>query len=381
MAEPQEATTVAAAESRPGAALLNSPSRFKLAAFGFNVSGGCSMTSAEGTVEVDWPESVRIAQLAERVGFEAVIPVARWKGYGGDTNFNDRCFEPLAWAAGLASLTSRIQVFSTVHVPTLHPVRAAKETATIDHISGGRFGLNIVAGNNDSEIGMFESHLLDKAERYAVADEWITLVKRLWNEDTFDFKGEYYVAPGAHSEPKPRQRPGPVLMSAGASPTGSDFAARNADVHFTTLNDVSGIEGIRAHVAELKANSRARYGREVKVMTGLHVACRDTEQEARDYFNYYVHEKGDWAGLHSLIKVLIPGSDGQPPTEEIGINFVAGYGAIPLVGTPEQVVDQIVELADAGLDGATMSWVDYAYGLEQYERDLLPLLQEAGIRA
>ena len=366
------------AESRPAATLLHGPNPFKMAAFGFNVSGGCSMTSVEGTIAVDWPESLRIAQLAERAGLDAVIPVARWKGYGGETNFNDRCFETLTWAAGLAAATSRIQVFATVHVPTVHPVRAAKEAATIDHISGGRLGLNIVAGNNDSEISMFGSRLLEHSDRYAVAQEWVDLVKRLWTEDTFDFEGKYYTAPGAHSEPKPIQRPGPVLMSAGASPTGSDFAARNADLHFIILN---GLDGTKDRIAALKDNARTKYGREIKVMTGVQIVCRDTEQEARDYFDYYVHEKGDWAGLRNMMEVFIPGSKGADfRSQQMAINFVAGYGGLPLVGTPEQVVSGLIELAEAGVDGVTMSWVDYPHGVEQYESDLLPSLRQAGLR-
>jgi alkanesulfonate monooxygenase SsuD/methylene tetrahydromethanopterin reductase-like flavin-dependent oxidoreductase (luciferase family) len=366
-------------EGRPAAALLHSPNAFKLAVFGFNVSGGCSMTSAEGTVAVEWPESVRIAQLAEHAGFDAVIPVARWKGYGGDTNFNDRSFETLTWAAGIAAVTSRIQVFATVHVPTVHPVRAAKEAATIDHISGGRLGLNIVAGNNDSEISMFGSQLLSHVDRYAVAQEWVMLVKRLWSEDTFDFDGKFYTAPGAHSEPKPVQRPGPLLMSAGASPTGSDFAARNADLHFIILGEPKDAED---RVASLKDHARKTYDREIKVITGVHIVCRDNEQDARDYFNYYVHEKGDWTGLRNMMEIFIPNSQGADfRNEQIGINFVAGYGGMPLVGTPERIVASLAELATAGVDGVTVSWVDYAQGLEQYERDLLPLMRQAGIRA
>jgi dimethylsulfone monooxygenase len=365
-------------EDRPAATLLHGGNPFKLAVFGFNVSGGCSMTSAEGTVSVSWPESVRIAKLAETAGFDALIPVARWKGYGGDTNFNDRCFETMTWAAGLAAVTERIQVFATVHVPTVHPVRAAKEAATIDHISGGRFGLNIVAGNNDGEIGMFGSQLLEHSDRYAAAQEWVTLTKRLWAEDTFDFAGDYYVSPGAHSEPKPLQRPGPVLMSAGASATGSDFAARNADLHFIILGD---LDGAKDRVAALKDNARERYRRNIRVMTGVHIVCRDTEREARDYFDYYVHQKGDWSGLKNLVEILIPGSKGADfRSQQLGINFVAGYGGLPLVGTPEQIVERLAELAAAGLDGVTMSWVQYPEGIEQYERDLLPLLRDAGLR-
>jgi len=141
------------------------PHRLKLALFGLNVSGGCSMTSVGGTLQISWQESVQIAQLAERCGLDAIIPVARWKGMGGETNFNHRSFEPFTWAAGLAAVTERIGLFATCHVPTVHPVRLAKEFATVDHISGGRFGLNIVAGWNEREIGMFGAPIAEHDTR------------------------------------------------------------------------------------------------------------------------------------------------------------------------------------------------------------------------
>ena len=115
--------------------LLNSPHKLKLAVFGLNVSGGCSITDSPEVLQVTWDESVRVAQLAEHVGIEAIIPVARWKGMGGSVNFNHRNFETFTWAAGLSAVTSKISVFATFHVPTVHPIRAAKEVATIDHIS------------------------------------------------------------------------------------------------------------------------------------------------------------------------------------------------------------------------------------------------------
>merc|ERR1711965_219420 len=98
---------------------------------------------------------------------------------GGKVNFNHRNFETFTWAAGLAAKTEKIGVFATFHVPTVHPVRAAKEVATIDHISGGRFGLNIVAGWNEREIAMFGVPQKDHDIRYDVADDWISLCKEL----------------------------------------------------------------------------------------------------------------------------------------------------------------------------------------------------------
>ena len=75
------------------------------------------------------------------MGFEMLVPIARWRGFGGTTDFNGICFETYTWAAGLAAATERIMVFSTSHVPTVHPIVAAKQCVTVDHISNGRFGL------------------------------------------------------------------------------------------------------------------------------------------------------------------------------------------------------------------------------------------------
>jgi alkanesulfonate monooxygenase SsuD/methylene tetrahydromethanopterin reductase-like flavin-dependent oxidoreductase (luciferase family) len=358
--------------------LLNNENDFKLAVFGTNVSHGCTMTTAEGTIAVDWNETTRIAQLADQAGLDGLVPVARWRGFAGLTNFNDRSFETLTWAAGLSAVTERIQILATVHIPTIHPVRAAKEVATIDHISGGRFGLNVVAGWNEGEIRMFGTTQRDHDERYEVAEEWLTLATRLWSEDTFDFEGEYFSTPGAHSEPKPIQSPYPVIMSAGASPRGMDFAARNADLNFIQAPD---IEGHADKVKVVREAARERYGREISVMGMGAVICADTEKEAREYFDYYVHEKGDWPGVSNLLQ----GVDGNVQsmdfqTRQVAINMIGGYSAQPLLGTPEQVVDGILRMRATGLNGITLSWVNYAEGIEQYREKLLPLLVQAGLR-
>jgi alkanesulfonate monooxygenase SsuD/methylene tetrahydromethanopterin reductase-like flavin-dependent oxidoreductase (luciferase family) len=370
--------TVTATQGREAAALLNEENRFKLAVFGANVSGGCSVTSAAGTIAVTWPESRHIAQLADRAGLDAMIPVARWRGFGGATNFNDRCFETFTWAAGVAAVTERIQVFATMQVPTLHPVRAAKEAATIDHISGGRFGLNLVAGWNEAEIRMFGLDQRPHDERYGVSDEWATVIKRAWAEQQFDFDGRYFQLPGVHSEPKPLQRPGPLIMSAGQSPAGSAFAARHADLQFIFLHDLARTGEL---VAGLKARALADYGRRLKVMSLAYVVCRDTEQEARDYYDYYVHEMGDWAAARNLVAGANQNMQSADTADPAVLEaLVAGYGALPLVGTADQIVTRMGELAAAGLDGLTLSWVDYAAGISQYESELLPRLRAQGLR-
>ena len=107
---------------------------------------------------------------------------------------------------------------------------AAKQGAAIDHITNGRFVLNVGTGWNMPEIEMFGVDLLDHETRYERAAEWLTIIRRLWTEDEeFDFEGRFYNIKKGYLAPKPIQRPHPVIMNAGGSDTGRAFAARHAE--------------------------------------------------------------------------------------------------------------------------------------------------------
>lgn len=364
---------------RGSAPLLNDENAFKLAVFGTNVSHGCSMTTVDGTIKVDWAESRRIALAADAAGIDALVPVARWKGAGGLTNFNDRSFETFTWAAAVAAVTDRIQPMATIHVPTAHPIRVAKEAATVDHISGGRFALNIVAGWNGPEFDMFGIESLPHDERYAVASEWAEVVHRLWAEDTFDFDGKYFHGTAMHSSPRPVQAPGPLIMSAGASPAGQAFAASVAEINFIQGVDLEAHRRMAAHVRE---TARAHHGREISVMGMGYVVCAETEKEAWRIRDHYVKDKGDWECAAAMTNTAATSQvqiaeDARAMVE----SMIAGYTALPLVGTPEQIVDGMLAMSRAGLDGCTLSWVNYEEGIAQYAEQLHPLLVEAGLRA
>lgn len=361
--------------------ISTSDNKLKLGLFGLNVSNGCAMTDMPESLKAEWPESVAMARRAEAAGFEAIIPVARWRGMGGDVNFNHQNFETFTWAAGLAAATETISIFATFHVPTAHPVRAAKEVATIDHIADGRFGLNMVAGWNETEIGMFGVEQLEHDERYDYATDWLRACQALWTTPgDFDYEGAYFNIPNAYSEPKPLQAGGPVLMSAGNSPRGQRFAAEFCDLNFVVAPT---IEAAGAIATEVKRLARDEFDRDIQVFGQGYIVCRDTEAEAVAYRDHYVEEKGDWDGVRNLLDVLIPNSESAlgDEWEAMAGNLIAGYGAIPLVGTAEQVVDGMQQFSDAGLDGITVSWVDYPSGLEQYDEVLRPLLIEAGLRS
>src|SRR5207237_4189263 len=129
----------------------------------------------------------------DAMGFELALPVARWRGFGGTTDFNGESFETYTWAAGLAQATKSIMVAATSHVPTVHPIVAAKQAATIDHISNGRFALNLVMGWYEPEFLMFGAPVMEHDTLYDYATEWLEIMSRLWGaEEDFDYEGRFF---------------------------------------------------------------------------------------------------------------------------------------------------------------------------------------------
>ena len=167
--------------------------RLKLGTFQTNLDSGCVMSDLDGRLDITWPNTVALAKLSEEMEFEALVPVARWQGWGGKTNPQGPGFECYTWAAGIAASTAKPGVFSTSHITINHPIVAAKQSAVIDHISGGRFTLNIVTGWVQPEIEMFGQPMLTHEDRYACAEEWIAIIRRLWTEDDpFDHDGRFF---------------------------------------------------------------------------------------------------------------------------------------------------------------------------------------------
>jgi len=360
---------------------LFSDNRIKIGTFGTNVSGGCAISTADGTFETTWPNTVRTAEIADRAGLEALVPVARWKGFGGETNFNGTSFETYAWAAGLAGATGHSAVFSTSHVPTVHPIVAAKQAATIDHISGGRFALNVVTGWFAPEFDMFGTTMLEHDTRYEYAQEWLDVAKLLWTrEDEFDFEGRFFHIKKGFAQPKPVQQPFPPIMNAGGSPAGQRWSARNSDMAFVTIVHQD-YEGARRQAGNLRDMARNDYNRDLQVWANTYMVCAPTEKEARDYLHHYVVEKGDDVAADNLM-AEIGGSATIPEEfrEAFRFHIKAGYAGYPLVGTPEQVIDEMTKLADAGINGLVISWPRYEHDLQYFVDNVLPLMEQAGLR-
>jgi dimethylsulfone monooxygenase len=354
--------------------------KLKLGTFCTNLSGGCAITTMPGTLEITWPNTVRLAQLADEMEFEAIVPVGRWKGFGGATNFNGAGFECFSWAAGIGAVTKYPAVFATSHVPMYHPALAAKQAAVIDHISNGRHAINIVGGWNQGELDMFGAHMQDHAGRYAMAAEWIEIMIGLWTcEEDFTYEGKYYQVKKGALAPKPIQRPYPAIMNAGGSEQGRHFSAKYSDIAFIQF-DTHDLDFARSKVEAYRRLAREEYGRDIGIWSFGYVVQRETEKEAKEFLHHYVHEKGDWVAAENLMQLLGIGSLAVADFKKLQAHFMAGWGAFPLVGTKEQIVEGLTNLSKVGIDGALLSWPLYEEGMMTFRKETLPLLGQVGLR-
>jgi alkanesulfonate monooxygenase SsuD/methylene tetrahydromethanopterin reductase-like flavin-dependent oxidoreductase (luciferase family) len=361
---------------------LFNDNKLKLGLFGVNVSNGCAITTAEDRHTVTWPTNLAIAQTADKYGYEALVPVARWRGFGGESNFNGTNFETYTWAAGLGQATKDICVLTTSHVPTIHPIVAAKQATTVDHITNGRFALNIVCGWFTPELEMFGVPQMEHDTRYDHAAEWVEVMKLLWSRDEdFDYEGKFIKVNKGFAMPKPVQKPFPALMNAGGSEKGRHFAAKHCDIAFVVLTSHNLEEG-RAQIDAFRRLAREEYGREIQIWGNGYVVHGDTQQEADAELNRYVMEKGDEQAVERLMQVVGLQSHVFPThvLDWFRFHLKAGWGGYPLVGTPDRIVSELSKLSDIGFDGILLSWVDYLAGLERWNKEVMPLLEQAGLR-
>lgn len=373
------------------------PNPLQLGFFGWNIRGGMAVSKA---VLSDperlqdfwvWENSRKLIKLAEDVGFDYQVPFARWIGQEGATNHNGASLDFLASAAATAPITERLGLFSTAHITfKFHPLHIAKFGATIDHISNGRWGLNVVTGYSPRENAAFGMKTpIDHDVAYEMADEFVCLMKYLWSEpERFDFEGKHYQAYGAFLAPKPTRRPRPILMNAGNSPVGLDFAARNCDWFFTNPKTM---EEFPTKVKEVRAKAES-YGRKLKVATMCWCLIEATDEIAREKYNW-VEDEVDFDGTRRFLESMQgktdeeieQGWEGGDPfvglTRENFIRMALGFRAPQLIGSPETVAASMKNLYDCGIESILICFFDPQKGLHLFQDEVIPILKRMGLRA
>ena len=349
--------------------------------FGANCSSGRAVTLVPERWSGSWPDNRKLALLADAAGIDFLLPIGRWKGYGGDTDYQGTTLETITWATALLAATKRITVFGTVHAPIFNPVVAAKEMVTADHVGEGRFGLNIVVGWNEGEFDMFGVAQRAHEDRYAYAQEWLDVIKLIWSDrEDFDFDGNYLHMKGIKGKPKPYGGARPLIMNAGASPTGEAFAVKNCDAFFLQASRTS-LEETAARVRRARQAARAQ-GRDIGCYTVGVVTCRPTKKEAEEYFHHCIVEHADWAAVDGILALKNISPQTVPMAEYLAqrAGYAQGMGGLPIVGDPDHVAAQLADLCKAGLTGIAISLVNYLDELPYFVAEVCGRLERIGLR-
>jgi FMNH2-dependent dimethyl sulfone monooxygenase len=348
-------------------------------------SGGWSPSSLPRSTTWEFDYNAALTQRAEELGFDLVFGLAQWigkGGTGGSIRFRELSIDPFITVTALATITKRIILISTVHIlyGPWHPLYLAKFGATIDHISGGRWGLNVVTGFVPSEARMFGNEQVQHDLRYEMAAEFTQIMTALWSStENLTVEGRYWRIIDAFVTPKPRFAR-PLLVNATGSAAGIAYAARHSDLVFITSPGGGKIESALAalpeHNAEIKSKA-AEVGRKVKTIINPMIICRSTEGEARNYYNAIV-AAADREAIDGFLGRRAAG-DAHGWKTDVG-DYRAVGGNMQIVGSPIQVVDRFLQLKEAGCDGVQLTFFDFASDLEFFGRHVLPLMKEAGLR-
>lgn len=363
--------------SQPKTSMFNR-NKLKFGIFSPNCSSGMAVTKVPERWDASWENNLKLAQMADEAGIEFLLPIARWKGYGGESNFQGSTLETITWACGLLAQTKNITVFGTVHAPLVHPVFAAKQMVTTSHVSRGRFGLNIVCGWNQDEFEMFGLEQREHDTRYEYGQEWWDVVQKIWTEKApFHYDGRFIKLRDVIGEPKPYGWR-PVVMNAGSSGAGRSFGARNCDFLFTVLID---LEKGAKDVESIKA-AAAGFRRPIDVFTTSYVVVRPTKKEAIEYHDYYTREMGDIPAAEYLMKLQGLHAQSFPPEafKLFRERFVGGHGVYPLIGSPDDVAAELAKISQAGFIGTTITFVNYVKEFPFFRDEVLPRLERMGLR-
>lgn len=347
--------------------------------------GGWSASTAPRTTTWTFEYNRALVQKAESLGFDLVFGLAQWVGkggYGGALHYREQSLDPFITTAALAGCTERIMLISTIHVlyGPWHPLHLAKFGATLDHISHGRWGINVVTGHAPKEPLMFGQAMIPHDLRYAMADEFVSDMKQLWaRDDNWSHTGENWSLADAFVTPKPLFGR-PVLVNATGSPAGFDYAGTHSDLAFITspagADLEPALEVLPAHTAAIKAAARA-HGRELRTVINPMIVCRPTEAEARRY-HAQITGAADEAAIDGFV-AKEEAADSQAWKGHRREHRALG-GNVHLVGSPEQIVQQLAALHAAGCDGVQLTFFDFAPDLDYFGEAVLPLLRAAGLR-
>jgi pyrimidine oxygenase len=349
--------------------------------------GGWIRSTTAPPVPATYAYNRQVAILAEQLGLDFLLAMAKWRGFGGASNHWDTTLESMTVITALAEVTTRVRLIPTVHTLAFNVALVAKMLATLDHIAHGRAGLNVVSGwfrDELGQMGLWPEHI-SHAERYAVAGEWVQALKRLWQEDRVTFHGRYIHLEDCVSNPKPLQKPHPPIICAGNSDTGLRFTVEEAQAAF--INAPTHAEA--AATSRRAKRIAAQLGKSIKTYAMVMIIPGQTNAEAllrmEDYnagVNMVALQAGVASHLHELQQAQAHG-EAVIPTLQRRIDratvpdpYIPGY---PYVGSAVSIAQQLQEvIIDGDFDGFVLTFPDFIADLQFFGQRVLPLMADAG---
>jgi len=330
-------------------------------------NGGWIVSRATPLLDGGWTQNRDAALLAEAEGFDFVMAMGKWRGFGGATSHWGTSLEAVTMMAGIAAVTSRVKIWATLHTILHNPAVAAKMIATLDHVSGGRAGLNIVAGAYRGEFQQMDAwdENLSHDARYDLTEEWTQLLKRLWTEPSVSLDGKYFTFRDCVSEPKPLHPP--FLICAGMSARGFEFSVRECHGCF-----IGGADAAETRAASLRAKALAKeLGKIIKTYCMMTVITAETDAKAEARAQTY-REGLDEGAVRGMLQSY--GLTGNAMTERSKNAFMTQA----VVGSPATCASQIEQfLRDCEVDGLMFIFDDYQKGLRVTGQEILPALRKA----
>lgn len=331
-------------------------------------NGGWILSSNKPVVDGSYESNRKIALLAEESGFDFIMAMAKWKGFGGVTEHWRHSLESQILMAALAAITKRVRIVATVHTLLQNPAVTAKMIATLDQISGGRAGLNVVNGSYKGEfeqMGAWRANV-GHDERYDLADEWMQIIKRLWSEDQVSFAGEYFTMTECESDPKPARQP--FLVCAGTSHRGMRFTIEQMDAIFAGGKD----DEETAQISKAIKAMAAEIGRTIKTYTMMTLVIGETDEEAQgqaDRFRAGFDEEA-CKGMMRAYGFL----DSEIGKENAFVQKArSGFMSSHLVGSPATITQKLIDLFElTQLDGMMVIFPDYLKSIPVFAQEIMP---------
>jgi len=311
----------------------------------------------------------KVTQSAEKWGYDTTLIAELYlndiKGPESDS------LEAWSTAAALAAVTEKIEIMTAVRPGFHNPAVTAKMAANIDHISNGRFTLNVVSAWWEGEAKQYGGIFTAHDERYDRTEEFVDVLKGLWTEETFNYNGKFYKIENAKLSPKPVQKPNPILYAGGESERGKEAIVNTCDayvMHGGTVDEV----GLK--IADMKKRrDEARKSPFQSFGMAAYVICRDTEEEAQLELERItdVKESKGYAGYKDFV---------SKSHLEQKVNLydysVSNRGLRPnLIGTPEQIAARIREFEEVGVDLLLLQFSPQLEEMERFAKQVMPLLK------